>query len=310
MKSKWSESVGYALIVAAACFWGASASLGKNMMQRGLSAVMLMETRSLLSFLALIPPLIILGPKHLKIRWSDLPGFVLLAIPGLALVNVSYYYAVKVLPVAIAVFIQFTAPVLIFVYGVLSKREHSNRYKIAALLLSITGTYFMVHIEKGLMETLPWLGLASAAISMLSYAFYVIVSHRLGQKHSPWTMIVYGYGIASIFWCLVQSVPATFNALTSLNLWKESLLFSLFSTLIPFSLFLTGLRRVTPTGGSIASTSETVAASLFALVFLGERLSWYQVLGGGLILSALVILILQKRPQQETPAELPASLTV
>ena len=310
MKSRWSDSVGYALIILAACFWGASASLGKNMMQRGLSAVMLMETRSVLSFLALLPPLVILGPRHFKIRWSDLPGFFLLAIPGLALVNISYYYAVKVLPVAIAVFIQFTAPVLIFVYGVLSKRERSNRYKIAALLLSITGTYFMVHIEKGAMETLPLLGILSAVVSMLSYAFYVIISHRLGQKHSSWTMILYGYGIASVFWCLVQSVPATFHALTNLHLWKESLLFSLFSTLIPFSLFLTGLRRVTPTGGAIASTMETVAASLFALVFLGERLSWYQVLGGALILSALIILILQKAREEEIPAELPTSLTV
>ncbi len=309
MNPKWNESVGYVLIIIAACFWGASASLGKTMMQNGLSTAMLMQSRSILSFLILLPLIVIAAPRHLKIHWEDLPGMILLAIPGIVLVNVSYYYAVKVLPVAVAVFIQFLAPVLVFVYGVLSKKEHSNRSKIAALFLSIAGTYFMVRIEPGQMEQLPWLGLASAVVSMVTYAFYVLVSHRLGKKHSSWTMIVYGYGIAALFWCSVQSVSATTAIISERHLWRESFVFSLFSTLIPFSLFLLGLRRVTPTGGSIASTSETVSASLFALLFLGEKLTWFQVVGGALILMAVVILILQKG-REIPPQELPGSLTV
>jgi drug/metabolite transporter (DMT)-like permease len=309
MKPKWNEGAGYILIVAAACFWGASASLGKTMMQNGLSTSMLMQARSVLSFLILFPFLLLIAPRHLKIQLSDIPGLLLLAIPGLVLVNASYYYAVKVLPVAIAVFIQFTAPVLIFVYGVLSKKESSNKSKISALLLSIAGTYFMVHIEPEQMEKLPGLGLASAAVSMISYAFYVLVSHRLGQKLSSWTMIFYGYGVAALVWCILQNVPATETALSTFHLWKEALLFSLFSTLIPFSLFLLGLRRVTPTGGAIASTSETVFATLFAFLFLHERLSWYQILGGIFILAAVMILILQKG-RDVTPQELPGSLTV
>jgi drug/metabolite transporter (DMT)-like permease len=309
MKRKWNETLGLVLIVVAACFWGGSASLGKAMMQSGLSTAMLMQARSVGSILILFPLVAILAPRHLKMQLRDIPGLLLLAIPGLVLVNASYYYAVKVLPVAIAVFIQFTAPVLVFLYGILSKEEHSNRNKIAALLLSVVGTYFMVHIEPAKIEKLPWIGLASAAVSMVTYAFYVIVSHRLGQKHSPWTMIAYGYGIASLFWCVVQNISATIGMLNEKHLWTETLMFSLSSTVIPFSLFLLGLRRVTPTGASIASTTETVTASLFAFLFLGEKLTWYQVMGGGLILSALVILILQKE-REIVPEELPGSLTV
>jgi drug/metabolite transporter (DMT)-like permease len=309
MKTSWSETGGYILIVTAACFWGASASLGKVIMQGGLSTAMLMQSRSVISFLVLAILLAIIAPRHLKIRIEDLWGLFLLAVPGLVLVNASYYYAVKVLPVAIAVFIQFTAPVLVFIYGVLSKKERSNRRKVAALLLSITGTYFMLKIDPSKMGHLPILGLVSAAISMLTYAFYILISHHLGEKHSSWTMIVYGYGIASIFWCLYQSIPETADLLTKTHLWKEAILFSFFSTLIPFSLFLLGLRRVTATGAAIASTSESVTASLFAFIFLGEKLSWYQVVGGGLILTAVVILILQKSRKIE-PEEFPGSLTV
>jgi drug/metabolite transporter (DMT)-like permease len=309
MKTTWSETAGYILIVTAACFWGASASLGKTIMHSGLSTAMLMQSRSVISFLILAVLLILIAPRHLKIHIKDLWGLFLLAVPGLVLVNASYYYAVRVLPVAIAVFIQFTAPVLVFVYGVLSKKERSNNRKIAALILSIVGTYFMVKIDPAKVGPMPVFGLVSAAISMITYAFYVLISHHLGEKHSSWTMIFYGYGIASIFWCIYQNVPETVVMITKMHLWKEAILFSFFSTLIPFSLFLLGLRRVTATGASIASTSESVTASLFAFLFLGEKLSWLQVVGAGFILTAVVILILQKGRKIE-PEELPGSLTV
>ena len=295
MKIHWSEVTGYVLIVVASSFWGGSATLGKTLMQKGLSTAMLMQTRSLVSALILITLLFVLARKHLKIRLSDLPGFILLAIPGLALVNVSYYYAIRLLPIAIAVFIQFTAAGFIFIYGMVTKTERPTRWKLMALALSIAGTYLMVQLQKGSVAGLPFAGIASAIVSMLSYAFYVLVSKRLSARHSAWTIVTYGYGIATIFWCLVQNPFKTASALTLGQLWVSALLFAVVSTCIPFSLFLLGLRRISPTGASIASTMETVTASLFAFLILGETLSGWQALGAGLILAALFILIGQSR---------------
>jgi len=310
MKIHWRETAGYLLIVLASCFFGAAASVGKAIMHSGISAVMLMQVRSLFTAGILLPLLLIIAPRHLRIAKSDVPAFLLLAIPGLALVNVSYYYAVNLLTVAMAVFIQFTAPVFIFLYGWLRKKEIATPQKMIALLLSLAGTYFMVQLNQQHGVKFSWIGIASAFISTFSYAFYVIMSHRLRQKHSPWTLMIYGYGIAAIFWCCVQNVMETANLLTAHQLWEQAILFTVVSTLLPFSFFLIGLRRVTPTGASIASTMETVSASLFAFLFLGERLSGMQLVGAAFILVALLILITQQRPEvPDTPAE-PVSLTV
>jgi drug/metabolite transporter (DMT)-like permease len=293
MKWNWNQVAGYGLIVAASGFFGGSASLGKTLMQSGISTTMLMQIRSVVTTLTLIPLLLVFARGDFKIEKHDFFRFLLLGIPGLALVNGSYYYAVKTLPVALAVFIQFIAPVVIFLYGLLTKRETVNTGKVIALLLCIAGTYLMVQLNEVYGGHLPIAGFVSAVISMFSYAFYIVISHRLGQKYSSWTLLFYGYLIAAVFWCFLQNAVTTADVVTQHKLWVPALLFCLISTLIPFNLFLAGLRRVTPTGASIASTSETVSATLFAFIVLGERLMIGQIAGALLILSAVLLLIYQ-----------------
>lgn len=293
MNVKWQHATGYLMIVLAACFWGGSASFGKTLMQSGISTIRLMEIRSILTSFVLLVFLGTFGRKHLQIEFSEIPRFLLLAIPGLALVNASYYKAVQLLPVAIAAFIQFTAPVLIFVYGFLMRTEKATLGKFAALLLSLSGAYLMLQLNSGVSTKLPAFGVICAFVSMLSYVFYLLMSHSLSRKHSPWTLVVYGYAIASIFWCLVTNPVDTAAELTRHGLWPAAALFALCSTLIPFMLFLSGLRRVSATGAAIASTSETVTAALFAYFFLGETLRAGQILGAFFILVAVTLLILQ-----------------
>lgn len=294
MKIDWRETIGYVFIILASCFFGAAASLGKFLMQHGVSTIMLMQTRSMITGLVLLPGLLLFGRKHLKIKRADWILFVLLAIPGIALVNASYYYAVKLLAVALAIFLQFMAPVLVFLYGWTTGKEKVTQSKTLALLLSLFGTYLMVKLHGRTATAVSWIGVLSAIVSTISYAFYVILSHELGKKYSPWSLILYGYSIAAIFWCGVQNPAETASILAKNDLWKEAVLFSFVSTLIPFTLFLNGLRRVTPTGATIASTSETITASLFAYLFLGESLTTGQFIGGALIVSAIFLLAYKK----------------
>jgi drug/metabolite transporter (DMT)-like permease len=299
MKIDWRETTGYILIILASCFFGGSASLGKTLMNNGLSTIMLMEVRSVITTLILLPLLLLFGRKHLVVHRKDWVLFLLLGIPGIALVNASYYFAVKTLTVALAVFLQFTSPVLVFLYGWATRKEKVTQDKILALLLCLLGTFFMVRLHSSNSGEISWIGVASAFVSTLSFSFYVILSHDLGKKYSSWTITFYGYLVACVFWLIIQNPVETVSTLSENHLWKGAILFSLFSTLIPFALFLSGLRRVTPTGGTIASTSETITASLFAYLFLGESLTTGQLIGGFLIVAAILILAIKKT--EKTP---------
>ena len=64
----------------------------------------------------------------------------------------------------------------------------------------------------------------------------------------------------------------------------------LLATVIPVTTFLAGLKRIGPTDASLLSTLEPVVTVLLAAIFLGENLPLLSLLGGGLILAAVILL--------------------
>ena len=62
------------------------------------------------------------------------------------------------------------------------------------------------------------------------------------------------------------------------------------SMLIPFALYLGGLRLLDPTSAIVTSCLEPVFASVLAAMFVGEGLSVWQVLGITLVLSQSLLI--------------------
>jgi drug/metabolite transporter (DMT)-like permease len=62
------------------------------------------------------------------------------------------------------------------------------------------------------------------------------------------------------------------------------------STIIPVVTFLAGLERVGPVNASMLSTLEPVVTVLLAMWLFGDRLQPIVLLGGGLILFAVILL--------------------
>jgi DME family drug/metabolite transporter len=67
------------------------------------------------------------------------------------------------------------------------------------------------------------------------------------------------------------------------------LLFSVTSTLVPFSLYFAGLRYLEPTRAIVVSCLEPVFAIVIAALVLGESLRLLQVAGIVLVLSAILV---------------------
>jgi drug/metabolite transporter (DMT)-like permease len=62
------------------------------------------------------------------------------------------------------------------------------------------------------------------------------------------------------------------------------------STVAAVSLFFAGLKRVGPTTASILSTVEPVVTVLLAFLLFGELLGSLQLVGGALVVAAVVVL--------------------
>jgi len=72
-------------------------------------------------------------------------------------------------------------------------------------------------------------------------------------------------------------------------------------TLLPFSLFFVGVNYIRSTRASITSTAEPISAGFMAYLFLGETLEPLQILGGALVVAAIVLLQIQKERIELAP---------
>jgi len=72
-------------------------------------------------------------------------------------------------------------------------------------------------------------------------------------------------------------------------------------TIIPFGLYFIGINHIRSTRASITATLEPIAAAFMAFFLLGEMPGHLQILGGIMVISAIVLLQLQKEHDGMSP---------
>jgi drug/metabolite transporter (DMT)-like permease len=146
-------------------------------------------------------------------------------------------------------------------------------------------------------EGLAW-GIASAFL----FASYTLMGRYAAGRFSPWTLLAYGLLAASAFWLVVLAGPGRVVALLSdARAFAAVLVVAVVSTVIPFGAFLKALHLIEATKASITSTAEPVLAGIVAWVLFDERLTVLQMLGGGLVIVAVLLSQARVRVTPEAP---------
>jgi drug/metabolite transporter (DMT)-like permease len=133
-------------------------------------------------------------------------------------------------------------------------------------------------------------GYTCVIMAALAFATYSILSERCMQTHTPWTVLFYGLLFAALTWNVLHSpLAAFFRAYTPLE-WGCIGFVGTFGTIVPFGLYFEGIKRISATHASITATLEPVTAGAVAMLFLGERMTTLQMVGGLVVITAIVLL--------------------
>jgi inner membrane transporter RhtA len=190
--------------------------------------------------------------------WLTALGF------GVALVvmNWAIYQSFARIPLGMAVTIEFLGPLTLAVLG--SRRPRDLLW----VLLAGGGVALLGFSPAGL--TVP--GVLFALLAGAAWAGYILLSARTGRR---WPGVT-GLAIASLVGAVVLAPPALVGSGGSLldpRLLALGVAVGLLSSVIPYSLELTALRRLTPQVFGILMSLEPAAAALAAIVLLGEFLA-------------------------------------
>lgn len=77
----------------------------------------------------------------------------------------------------------------------------------------------------------------------------------------------------------------------SLGGWLSLLALAIFGTAIPLLLVLAGFTRISAIASGVLLQAQGPAAVLFAVLWLRERLAWWQVVGSGILVAGSVLVV-------------------
>jgi DME family drug/metabolite transporter len=284
------ERSSYPLIVMASIIWGTMGIFGKFAFAYGINPVTLTALRILISSVTLLVPLALSKRELLRIRRKDLPRLLLLGIFGVALQRISYFYAVDLTTATIAAVLFYTYPVFVSLYTALFRKERITPSIVVAMILAFSGVVFTVKAYQASWLSANLLGLVFGMLASLLFAVYFLVTRKLRDSYTNWTLLVFGDGIGAV--ALAPLLCFSVSEIISYPqpLWMLIIVIALFPSLIGYLIFSFALRYVEPSRGSILSVIEPLSAAAFSVAVLGETFEPLQLAGVVLVLAGVTIL--------------------
>jgi drug/metabolite transporter (DMT)-like permease len=207
---------GYLFVILAAAMWGTNGVAVKYLFNHGISPAMLIQIRSGLAFLILFTILALFKKQLIRFTKKDLAFMVTFAICGMTMVSFMFFYTISKTNVATAVLLQYAGIILITVFAVSFQGERLTWVKITSLALAFWGCFFLVGGYNPKLLRLNTMGLICGLITALFFAFYTLYGEWGLKRYSPWTMVVYAFGLSALFWALFVT-PWDGVALSSLR---------------------------------------------------------------------------------------------
>jgi drug/metabolite transporter (DMT)-like permease len=267
--------------------YGFGGVIAKDAFAAGIAPSEMAQLRALFSFLVLLVVLAAVRPRDLRARRADLPLLAAFGFIGIAAVQGTYYEAISRLPLGVALVIQYTAPLLLLVIARGTGRTVGTRLWLAAAL-ALAGCYFVVGAYDSSLRSVNAVGTLIAVVAMFTFTAYLILAERILRSYTPWGLLLYGLGFATIAWSLYR-FPTQLPWDLALANWPLVVGVVFVATLFPYVLTLGAVSLLPAARVGLTATFEPVVGALAGFAFLGEILQLPQILGGALVLAAIAL---------------------
>ncbi|MCM5664190.1 DMT family transporter [Galbibacter mesophilus] len=197
---------------------------------------------------------------------------------------VTYFFALKLSSVAIGMLSIYTYPVITSFLEPLVLKTKFQKAHLALGVLVLTGVYFLV--PEVSFENQHFIAVLFGVTSAFFYALRnILMKPKVESYHGSVLML---YQLVIITFMLS---PVMFNAsFTAISRqWMPIVFLALVTTSIGHTLLLMSFRNFSATTASIMSSVQPIYGILMGMLFLGEFPAWHTIIGGVLILSAVVI---------------------
>ncbi|MFF4393324.1 MULTISPECIES: EamA family transporter [unclassified Streptomyces] len=289
------RNAGLGLALVSAFAFGGSGVAAKPLIEAGLDPLHMVWLRVAGAALVLSP----LAWRHRDLvlrRPALLAGFGLVAVAG---VQAFYFASLSRIPVGVALLLEYLGPALLLGYIRFVQRKPVTRGAAAGAAVAVVGLACVVEIWAGL--SLDLLGVLFGLAAACCQAFYFVFADQGADGDDapdPLGVIAYGMLVGALVMTVIArpweidwqvlggeaSVGAAMVPAPVLLAWVV-----LVATVFAYLTGVVSVRRLSPQVAGVVAFLEAVVATVFAWILLGEHLSTWQIVGGGLVLGGAFI---------------------
>ena len=205
---------------------------------------------------------------------------------ALAVMNMTFYFALERIPLGIAVAVEFAGPLAVAVFG--------SRKPIDVLWVLLAGAGITLIAPRSGGGSLDAVGLLLAAIAGACWAGYIVLGGRLARVLADGDAVAIGMLVAAVAALPVSCAMGGFARLTADHLAVGAGV-ALLSSAIPYTLEMVALRSLPARSFGILMSLEPAIAAMAGMVILHELLTPAQWLSVALVIVASLGSVLTSR---------------
>jgi drug/metabolite transporter (DMT)-like permease len=289
------STAGLAMAVVSALAFSSSGPFIKPLLEAGWSVGAALIVRIGLAGLILSPALFLAMRRQqgfLRRHWPLIVGFGLTAVAGCQL---FFFSAMQRMPVAVALLIQYLAPVMLVALAWVRTKRAPSRLVLVGSAVAVAGLVLVVDISGGGFDLLGTIFALAAAVCVMAY---FLISERAGDHLPPLALAAGGLLTGALFMGTLLLVgilpfhaPAVTVELAGAEVpWFIPLLWvAAIATTLGYAFGVVAVPRIGSRVASFVGLSEVLFALGFAWLFLSEVPAPVQFVGGALILVGVVL---------------------
>jgi inner membrane transporter RhtA len=209
---------------------------------------------------------------------SDLTAVLMFGLV-LGAMNWSFYEALHRLPLGVCVTIEFIGPLAVAVAG--------SRRLLDGLWVVLAGAGVALLALRGDNQGEHATGVVLALVAAACWAMYILLSQRVGRTFAQLDGLALALGIATVV-VIPAGIAQGGDALLEPHVIAGGLGVALLSSLIPYSLELIALRRLTAYRFGLLMSLEPAVAALAGVVVLSQPLTTVLAVALVLVVAASV----------------------
>lgn len=283
-------------------FWGSSFVVVKEVLKEGLTPVSIATFRFLVAGALFLVALFLNRARQpsyrLLVEKKDVKALVFLALSGVTLFFMVQYTGISMAgPSIAAILVCLLAPVLISVFSAWLFREHLKRRQIVGIGAAALGTFTIVagdvFSSQGNSAFLQ--GSLLLLLTPLMWAGYTIVGKKLMEKYDPFLVVSYVSILGGLLLVPFSLAENSFHLIATVSLqgWLLILFLAFTCSLLGYYIWFYVMKRVKAAVASSFLFGEPLITALFAVTFVGDRIT-VPIVAGGLLVFVGVLAVTWK----------------